>query len=139
MNIETTADAFAVLAALVVGADAVGTFTERRYLFEEMRGMKVFSDLDRAAFTRLISDRTSEVCSTYPTADGRVSDEGVETLLGQIAARLDPELRLEAFRMAAGLARSDGMDPHEDKLLGRVRDGFGIDPEVARDMIEGAD
>jgi len=135
MNIDNAADAFASLAALVVGADAVGTFTERRFIFEYMRGMDVFKDLDREAFARLISDRTDEVCAAYPTDDGRVSEEGVGAVLGLIADKLDPGLRVEAFRMACGLARSDGMDPEEDKLLERVRDGFGIDREVARNLL----
>ena len=135
MNIDTSADAFAALAALVVGADAVGTFTERRFLFESMRAMDVFEDLDRAAFTQLISDRTADVCAAYPSPDGQIPEDGLRAVLGLIAAQLDPALRIEAFRMACGLARSDGMDPREDELLERVRDGLGIDREVARNVL----
>lgn len=136
MNIETPADAFAALAVLVLGADRVGTFEERRFLFERLAGHRVFQDLDREAFGTFITETTDRVCDAFPTDGMRVTEEGVSEAVELIADVLGPELRDEAFRMAVDLARIDGMVLSEETVLERVQEGLGIDPEVAGELLE---
>jgi tellurite resistance protein len=135
MKIETPADAFAALAVLVVGADQVGTLEERRFLFERLSAHSVFGDLDGEAFAALVGDTTEQLHTSLPTADGRVTDEGVSRAVGMIAGALTPELCTEAFRMAVDLARIDGMVRPEEAMLERVRDGLGIDPTRAAELM----
>ena len=135
MNIETPADAFAALAVLVLGADRVGTFEERRFLFERLADHEVFEGLDRDAFGTFMAETTDRVCAAFPTDGMRVTDEGVSEAVALIADVLNPELRSEAFRMAVDLARSDGMVLSEETVLERVQKGFGIDPEVAGELL----
>jgi len=135
MKIETPADAFAALAVLVVGADQVGSFEERRFLFERLSAHSVFGDLDGEAFAALVGETTEQLHTSLPTADGRVTDEGVSRAVGMIAGALTPELCTDAFRMAVDLARIDGMVRPEEAMLERVRDGLGIDPTTAAALL----
>lgn len=135
MKIETPADAFATLAVLVLGADQVGTFEERRFLFERLSAHRVFGHLDHDGFATLVKDMTDMVCDTFPTEDGRTTDAGVSEAVGMIARTLTPDLRTDAFRMAVGLARIDGIVRPEEAVLEIVRDGLGIDGSTAAELL----
>lgn len=135
MRVDTPADAFACLAVLVIGADKVGTFEERRFLYERLSGNGVFEDVSEEAFATLVKETTDRVCDLLPTEQGRVTDEGVSEAVGMIAGVLTTELRREAFRMAVELARVDGMAPSEETLLGLVRDGLDLDPATAAELM----
>jgi len=135
MKIETPADAFAALAVLVLGADRVGTFEERRFLFERLSAHTVFGDLDGEAFATLVKETTDQVHDSFPIDDGRVTDEGVSEAVGMIAGTLSSELRTDAFRMAVDLARVDGMVRQEEAVLELVRDGLGIDRSTAAELL----
>lgn len=136
MRIETPAQACAALAALIAGADEVGTMEESRFLYETVAAMPVFADLDRVAFTELMHTTTDWVWAEFPTLGGRVTDEGVTDLLGLICDALPPELRSEAFRAAVGLARADGVTSEEELLLQRVCEGLEIDPRTATEFFD---
>ncbi len=135
MKIETPADAFAALAVLVLGADRVGTFEERRFLFERLSAHSVFGDLDGEGFGTLVRDTTEKVCTSFPTDEGRVTDAGVSEAVGMIAGSLTPELRTDAFRMAVDLARIDGIVRPEEAVLEIVRAGLGIDRSTAAELL----
>lgn len=136
MTIETTAGAFAALATLVVGADRLGSEEERSFLFGRMSRLEVFEGMGRDDLVKLMADTTEQVWTSFPTTEGgRITEDGVASLLGIISGTLTPELKREAFRMAVDLARADGMVLEEQQLLERLRDELGVDPEAAREML----
>jgi hypothetical protein len=135
MIIETPAGAFAAVATLVVGADRMATQEERDFIFGRMTALKVFRDLNDGEFMRLLADTNEEVCTNFPCADGKVTDDGVNECLHVVTRFLTPELRTEAFRMAIDLAKTDGMVVEEQTLLQQLRDGLGIDSATATKML----
>jgi hypothetical protein len=104
----------------------MATEEERHFIFGRMAALPVFNDLDNTAFTKLLADATEEVCTSFPCADGRVTDEGVVQVLSVVNGSLTPELKQEAFRMAVDLARTDGVVPAEQTLIDQLREGLGI-------------
>jgi hypothetical protein len=138
MTIDNPATAFTAVAVLMVGADRVGTFDEHRFILDTMSGLGPFEGMDRDHFKQLVRDTTDEVCRAYPTDGVRIADAGVSSLAQAVSGALTPELSMEALKMAADLARADGINPAELKLLEQLREGFGIDPDVARELLGGA-
>ncbi|NIQ53731.1 MAG: hypothetical protein GWN71_10020, partial [Gammaproteobacteria bacterium] len=125
-------------AVLMVGADRVGTFEEHRFILDTMSGLGPFEGMDRDRFKQLLRDTTDEVCRAYPTDGVRITDAGVSSLTAAVCDALTPELRVQALKMAADLARADGMNPAEVRLLEQLREGLDVDPEVAQEFLGGA-
>jgi hypothetical protein len=138
MTIDDPATAFTAVAVLMMGADRVGTFEEHRFILDTMSGLGPFAGMDRDHFEQLLRDTTDEVCRAYPTDGVRIADAGVSSLTQAVAGALTPTLRVEALKMAADLARADGVDPAELRLLEQLREGFDIDPDVAREIFGGS-
>ena len=137
MILETPADACAALAVLIAGADEVSTTEERRFLFGTMAATPLLEHLDEAQLADLLATASEWVVSSFPRDGGHVSDEGVSELIGLICGAIPPELRTEAFQAAVGLARSDGFTTEEERLLELVWNGLEIDPETARELLDG--
>lgn len=127
MKLETPAEACAALAVLIAGADSVGTLDEGRYLYDRIAAMPVFAGLDRERFTGLMDEATEWVWSTFPTAGGTLTDDGVADLVNRIGLALPRDMRVDTLRAAVGLARADGMAPEEEALLGRLCEGLEVD------------
>ncbi len=121
MNMESEAEAFACVAVMVAGADGIGTAEEGHYLFDTMSKHPVFRDLEPAAFTDVLSRASRHVYAFGRAADGRLSDEGVSTILDQVRTILSADLCEQAVQMAFDLARADEMAEEEESLMQRLR------------------
>ncbi len=121
MSMESEAEAFACVAVMVAGADGIGTAEEGHYLFDTMARHPLFRDLDQASFTDVLSKASRHVYAFGRAADGRLSDEGVSSILNQVRAILSAELCQQALQMAFDLARSDEMAAEEESLMERLR------------------
>jgi hypothetical protein len=124
-GIETPAEAYAALAALMVGADGLATMEEGRFLWERARVLPVFAGLDEAGFSHLVRDVTDRVWSTPPVLAGVFDDEALTGLIGGIRDALPEDLRVDALRMVSDLAWVDGYNFPEHALLERLRAGLG--------------
>jgi len=127
-RIQTPADACAVLALLVVGADDVGTMAEGRFLFDTIASLPMFEGMDHSGFGALMAETTEWVWSSYASDENKISDEGIEELLDMVCAALPEDLRAETLRAAVGLAKADDMVEPETRLLERLCEGLDIDP-----------
>lgn len=135
MRIETPAEACAALAAIIVGADELGTSEERKFLFETVQSLPVFEGLDRSQFTKLMADTTAGLYDSLPTDGGRIASDGVGRLVGMIRDALPADRRAEALEAAVGLARSDGVTSVEALLLQRLCEGLEIDAESSSRLL----
>jgi hypothetical protein len=130
-------EAFAAVATTVVATDKLGTMDERDFLFEQVKNLDLFKGYDKAEFTKLLSDTTDKVYGTLPTDGTSITKQGVESLVEAVKEVLDPEMRVEVFRMAIGLVRSDKSSDEERTLLGQLQRGLEIDDGVAQDILGG--
>jgi tellurite resistance protein len=121
MKMETNAEAFACLAVMMAGADGHGSMEESEFIFDTMAEMPVFEGLDQAGLLMVLSEANRRVYSFAKADDGRVSDEGISTILTQVRDKLTPALRAEAVQMALDLARADDLSPEEEMLMARMR------------------
>ena len=126
MDIETPAEAFAAIAAVVVGEDGVGTDDERDYLLEELSRMDAFADLDQGSFEELLKVVSDSVWQSLPNDGIRITTDGLTLLLEAVQNVLDEELCVDACRMASDLAGIDGETPEEHELLLFLRTGLGV-------------
>jgi tellurite resistance protein len=130
MKIETAAEACAALAVMIVAADELGTDEERQFLFQSVKALPIFADLDGSEFMALIADTTEALYASLPTDGGRLSSDGVGQLVGMIRDALPAEQRVQALEAAVGLARSDGIVSGEALLLQRLCEGLDIAEDV---------
>lgn len=129
MNIETPAEAFAAIAAVVIGADGIGTDAERRYLLEELPRFDVFEDMDAGSFDVLIRTVCDTVWTTLPNDGSRITAEGLEMLIDACRDVLGPDQLVEACGMAESLADVDERSAEELEVILVLRQGFGV-PEA---------
>jgi hypothetical protein len=139
MTIEfnTPAEAFIAVAWAVCTADKCGTKEERDYLYEQVRHLDIFEHCDRVEFGNLMGLAYNKIFHTLPCEESALTDEGIECLIQAVNKILTPNQRVEVFRMACGLAGADTVSEREGALLERLRDGFWIDPEVAKGILGG--
>lgn len=123
---QTPAEACAALAALIAGADGIGTLEESRFLSEDMASHPVFDGMDGSGVVSLVSEMTQWLWASFPSAGGRVTDDAVTDLLGLMRTALPEALRPGAYQAAVELAQCDGMSPEEERLLARVREGLDL-------------
>ena len=135
MRIDTPAEACAALAAMIVAADDLGTHEERAFLFERVRALPMFGDLDQAAFLELMSSTTKGLYASFPMDGSHISSKGVGDLVGMIRDALPAERRVEALETAVGLAQSDGVVSVEALLLQRLCEGLELDPDATKRLL----
>jgi tellurite resistance protein len=128
-KIETAAEACAALAILIAGADELGTNEERGFLFETVKAMPFFAELDQAAFKKLMADTTEGLYAATAMEGNRMASREVGHLVEMIRDALPADRRVEALEVAVGLARSDGVVSVEALLLQRLCEGLEIDAE----------
>lgn len=126
MDINTPAEAFAAIAAAMVGADGIGTTEERLYLETGLFERPAFAGMEPGAFKELLLTASDSVWSTLPNDGVRITEEGLNTLIGACADVLGADLRAEACRMAEALADVDGRTHEEHGLILTLRAGFGL-------------
>ena len=89
------------------------------------------------AFRSYESSRLIETCRTCAAI--LQDKDGLDTVLGLVAATLSPRLRETAYALACDVAAADGrLAPEELGLLRRVRAGLGLDRLVATAIERGA-
>jgi tellurite resistance protein len=134
-RIETAAEACAALAVLIAAADDLGTSEERGYLFETVKAMPIFADLDPKQFKKLMAETTAGLYASSTGGATRMSSADVGRLVDMIRDALPPERRVEALEVAVGLARSDGVVSVEALLLQRLCEGLEIDADATHRLL----
>lgn len=126
MKIETPAEAFAAIAAVMVGADGIGTDAEREFLLHRLSRWRVFQDMEAVPFEGLLERVCDAVWASLPNDGVRITQDGLEDLIQACGRVLDPALRAEACTMAEALADVDQRTTEEQEVVGRLRAGFGL-------------
>ena len=128
-------EAFAAVAWVVSTADKFGSMEERDFLYEQVQGLEVFEHYGLIEFQNLLGASFNRVFQTLPHDDYSVTKQGVESLSRAINEVLNPELRVEALKMAVGLANADNLCDEEKTMLEQLQHGLEIDDKVAQDIL----
>jgi len=134
-RIDTAAEACAALAVLIVAADELGTDEERRFLFDTVKELPLFADLDHAQFKKLVADTTADLYAASAMDGNRLASHEVGRLVDMIREALPADRRVEALEVAVDLARSDGVVSVEALLLQRLCEGLEIDADSTRRLL----
>jgi hypothetical protein len=137
IEFEDPTEAFAAVATVVIATDELGTMNERDFLFEQVKNLDMFNSYDQAEFTKLLGDAIEKVYETLPLDGLSITEQGIESLVQAIREVLRPELRVQAFKMAFGLARADKLCDEEKTMLEQLQRGLAIDAQVAQDILGG--
>ena len=124
MDFDSPAEAFAAIAGLVIGADAVGSLRERDYLFGEVRSLGVFAGLDDAQYATLVADVVGRLVDEFGTEEGTLVPTAADDVAAGARAVLDDDRRFQALGMARSLAGVDAADVAEGDVLERLRVGL---------------
>lgn len=124
---NTSAEAFAAVAWVICTADGFGSVEERNFLFEHIQSHDIFRDLSSVEFQMLLGTMFIRLFPAYPDGEFSITEEGGAGLIDAIGEALTPELRMEAWRMAVGLAYSDEFCDVEKTLLEQLRHAWELD------------
>ena len=128
-------EAFAAVFWVVCTADKLGSMEERDFLYEQVQGLKVFENYGLVEFQNLFGATFNRVFQTLPHDDYSVTKQGVEILIQAFNGVLNPELRVEALKMAVGLANADNLCDEEKTMLEQLQHGLEIDDKGAQDIL----
>ena len=139
IEFENPAEAFAAVATIVIATDNLGTMSERDFLFEQVKNLGVFTSYDQAEFIKLLSDVIGKAYQTLPMHGSSITVQGIDSLAQAIRQVLSPELRVQVFEMAFGLACADGLCDEEKTLLDQLQHGLEIDDRLAQSILGGSE
>jgi hypothetical protein len=125
VEFENDKEAFIGVLSLVMGADQVGSLTERDFMFERVKKLRIFSAVDKSEFGQLLESVTNKVFEALRQEGGGISPAGVDSVLDAARAVLDPELRKTLLTTARELCESDETTPEEAALLSQLRRKLG--------------
>lgn len=110
---------------------------ERDFLYEQVQGLEVFEHYGLVEFQNLFGALFNRVFRTLPHEDYSVTKLGVESLIQAVNEVLCPEPRVEALRMAVGLANVDSLCDEEKTMLEQLQRGLQVGDLVAQDILGG--
>ena len=114
-------EAFLAVLSLVAGADQSGSLEERDFLFNKVKGVRIFGNPSSADFSKLLGAATDSLYANVPNNDGDFTDAGVDALLASARQVLSPDLRKTLVQLAGELSAADGADGRENALVEKIR------------------
>ena len=126
IKFEQPVQAIVAVAAVVIGADGVGSLEERNALFGKVKNLDALKGVSEGDFRKLLNDMTDRLFSELPTKDGALEPLAIDQLASAAKAVLTPEQRAAAYQMAVQLAAADGQGQKEKALLDQLRNGLGV-------------
>ena len=135
IKFQRPTEAFAAVAWVVCTADKHGSVEERGFLYEQAHNLDIFKNYGRVEFQYLLGATFIRIFQALPNGEVSITELGVKRLVRAVNEILSPELRVEAFKMAIGLARADKLCDEEKILLQQLQRGLGIDDTVAQDIL----
>ena len=124
LKLSSPAEATLAIAAVAVGADGVGSMSERDFLYKNLKEMDVLKGLAPAEFTALLGSVTEKVYSSLPIEGVAISPKGIQMLVDAARSVLSSEQQAAALKMAGQLCASDGVSAPEKSLIQELEKGF---------------
>lgn len=127
VKFNTSVEAFAAISWIICTADGFGTVEERGFFFDQMQSHDVFKDLSSVEFQQLLGTMFIRLFPSGTQGEFSIMEEGGADLITAFREVLTPELRMEAWRMAVGLAHADELCDVEETLLEQLRLALELD------------
>lgn len=124
IELHSPAEAVLAIAAVAIGADGVGSMTERDFLFKQVKSMDVFKGVQPADFAQLLGTVIDRVYAALPQENMTITTAGVQMLVAAARTVLSPEQQKAAVKMATELCAADGESPSETVLIKELERGF---------------
>ena len=136
IKFERPEEAFASIAWIVVAADKHGSIEQRNFLYQQVKDLDIFKNYSRVEFSQLLGATFVRICQIFPNGDSSGTGKRINSLISSVNKVLSPKLRMEAFKMAVGLAYADGLCNEEKILLEHFQQGFAINEEMTQEILE---
>lgn len=124
IQLHSPAEAVLAIAAVAIGADGVGSMSERDFLFKQVKSMDVFKGVQQADFAQLLGTVIDRVYAALPQENMTITTAGVQMLVAAARTVLSPEQQKAAVKMATELCAADGESPSETVLIKELERGF---------------
>ena len=126
IKFEQPIQAVVAVAAVVIGADGVGSLEERNALFCKVKDLDVFKGVSEGDFRKLLNDMTDRLFGALPAEDGVFTGQAIDQLASAAKAVLTPQQCTATHQMAQMLAATDGQKQAEQSLLAQLQRGLGV-------------
>jgi hypothetical protein len=100
-------EAFLAVLSLVIGADQSGSLEERDFLFNKVKGIRIFGNPSAADFSTLLGEVTDALYTNVPNEEGEFTAAGVDALLASVKNALSPDLRQSLVQLAGCASAAD--------------------------------
>lgn len=124
IKFDSPAEAILAIAAVAIGADGVGTMSERDFLYKRVEAMDVFKGIAPADFAKLIGTVTDRVYAALPMENTAITAKGVQMLVEAARLVLSTEQQKAAVRMVGELSASDDVNAMERNFVQELERGF---------------
>jgi hypothetical protein len=124
IKLDSPAEAILAIAAVAIGADGVGSMSERDVLYKQVKGMDVFEAHSPAEFAALLGAVTEKVYASLPLEDTAMTLKGIKMLVEAARSVLSPEQQKAAVKMVSDLSAADGVSATEASFIKELERGF---------------
>jgi len=125
IRIESSAEAFAAVASVVIAADSMGSMDERDAVLQRLKQAPALKGQDTAALTAILTKVTSHLCDGLPTTEtGAFTPAAVDQVITAVRGVLGAEQLAQALKLAEATMDSDGASESEKALLVQLRAGL---------------
>jgi hypothetical protein len=124
IQLHSPAEAFLAIAAVAIGADGVGSMSERDFLYKHVKSMDALKGVEPAEFDKLLGSVIDRVYAALPQENMAITTAGVQMLVAAARSVLSPEQQKAAVKMATELCAADGESPSETVLIQELERGF---------------
>ena len=135
IKLRKPTEAFAAIAWVVCSADKLGSRQELEFLYEQAQTLAIFEDCSLVEFQNLLGATFNQLFQTLPNGELVIPEQDVESVIQAVNKALTPQLRMDAFKMAVGLAYADNLCDVEKSMLDQLQVGLEIDDTVAQDIL----
>lgn len=126
LQFERPVEAMAAISWIICSADDVGSTAEHNFLHQHVRTLKEFEDMSSSEFSSLLASTRTKLFSNLAHNGLCLTPPAVDTVISSAKAVLNDDQRVEAYRMAVGLAKTDGLVQAEQEILNKLRSRFSI-------------
>lgn len=135
IEFDRPAEAMAAITWLICSADDVGSVEERDFLHQHVRNSQDFSGMTRDQFSSLLASTRTKLFNSLDNNGFCLSPPAIDAVIRSAGSILSQEQKLQAFIMAAELAKSDGLVEEEKLILEKLRSRFQISFEMTNSYL----
>ncbi len=126
IQFDRPAEAMAAITWIICGADDIGSEEEHNYLHRHVSKLGEFEDMSPNEFTSLLGATRTKLFANLANDGVCLTPPAIDSVISSAKMILNDSQKVEAYKMALGLAKTDGLVKAEQEVLNKLRSRFSI-------------